>query len=369
MSDIEFLGTTNEYNIPISMGAVAGDFFFTWGYGELVVDDDPKDGVRKVFEHLKGLLAEKGLTFADVVRATCMCTRGEDFVHVKDVACEFLREPFPALTCFPIVCSDVIYEIDLIAYKRGLSGSSPQGSGGDGIQSLGSADADGWPLARAVTAGGYLYSSDWGNAVDPGNPEPGMRNVFEYFSNLLGEKGMTFEDVIQFTCMVTREDLIEPFEAMYQQTFKQPSPLCATFCYEGDDVAAKAFIVARQDARRQVRFTSGSDRGTESALVDDFLFVSNHTEKVDPADPKTNMRKVFERHRAVLAKFGLTFADVVKATVRVSSYDFFQDYQAVYREYFQMPYPARTTYGSVRADPILELDVLAYKKGLTEGAQ
>lgn len=70
MSDIQFLETNNEHNLPISKAAVAGDYFFTWGYGEVVEDDDPKAGMRKVFDHLADLLAQKGLDFSDVVKVT-----------------------------------------------------------------------------------------------------------------------------------------------------------------------------------------------------------------------------------------------------------------------------------------------------------
>jgi enamine deaminase RidA (YjgF/YER057c/UK114 family) len=123
MSDIEFLQTTNEFNIPISKAAVAGDFFFTWGYGEVVENEDPKIGMRKVFEHLKTLLDERGLTFKDVVKITGLLVKAEHFKPYNEVYREYFSEPFPVRTSFCIVSAEPILEVDLTAYKKGLSES------------------------------------------------------------------------------------------------------------------------------------------------------------------------------------------------------------------------------------------------------
>ena len=100
MSDIQFLETKNEFNIPISKAAVAGDFFFTWGFGELVQEEDPKVGMRNVFEHLKGLLEKKGLGFSDVVKVTGLLVKPEHFEPYNEVYREYFQEPFPVRTSF-----------------------------------------------------------------------------------------------------------------------------------------------------------------------------------------------------------------------------------------------------------------------------
>ena len=120
MSDIQFLETKNETNLPISKAAVAGDYFFTWGYGEIVEDDDPKAGMRKVFDHLRELLSQKGLTFADVVKVTGLLVKIEHFKPYNEVYREYFTEPFPVRTSFCIVSDEPILEVDVIAYRKGL---------------------------------------------------------------------------------------------------------------------------------------------------------------------------------------------------------------------------------------------------------
>ena len=122
MSDIEFLHPKNEWNVPISKAAVAGDYFFTWGYGENLDPSDPKPGMRKVFEHLRALLQEKGLTFADVVKVTGLLSSLELFPPYNEVYREYLKEPFPVRTSFCIITEKPLLEVDLIAYRKGLSG-------------------------------------------------------------------------------------------------------------------------------------------------------------------------------------------------------------------------------------------------------
>jgi 2-iminobutanoate/2-iminopropanoate deaminase len=121
MGDIQFVGTKNEFNLPISKAAVAGDFMYTWGYGEALDANDPKAGMRKVFEHLKGLLAEKGLTFADVVRVQGLLVKPEHFKPYNEVYREYFKEPYPVRTSFCVVSDEPILEVDLVAYKKGLS--------------------------------------------------------------------------------------------------------------------------------------------------------------------------------------------------------------------------------------------------------
>jgi len=122
VSDIEFLRAKKDSGLPISPAAVAGDFMFTWGDGEVLRPGHEKEDMRKVFERLKALLAEKGLTFADVAKVTALLTRCKDHWPIyTEVYKEYFKEPYPCRTTIPIVTDDSILEIDLVAYKRGLS--------------------------------------------------------------------------------------------------------------------------------------------------------------------------------------------------------------------------------------------------------
>ena len=63
---------------------------------------------------------------------------------------------------------------------------------------------------------------------------------------------------------------------------------------------------------------------------------------------------------AVLGGYGLDFSHVVKATVHLHhpGRDF-DGFNAIYAEFFEAPYPARTTVGSFLGDFLVEIDVVA----------
>jgi 2-iminobutanoate/2-iminopropanoate deaminase len=63
----------------------------------------------------------------------------------------------------------------------------------------------------------------------------------------------------------------------------------------------------------------------------------------------------------LLAAVGLGYADVVKATVYLVSFDEFEAMNAVYRQYFPTDPPTRATVGVTRlaADYRVEIEVIA----------
>lgn len=121
MSDIEFLHPDHEKGLPLSKGAVAGDFMYTFGDGEVFDEQDPKPGMRKVFERTAALLAEKGLTLADVVKTTVLLSRENVWTEYSEVYREYFKKPFPVRTTIPVVHEVAFIELDLVAYKKGLS--------------------------------------------------------------------------------------------------------------------------------------------------------------------------------------------------------------------------------------------------------
>ncbi|WP_420595254.1 RidA family protein [Deinococcus sp.] len=72
-------------------------------------------------------------------------------------------------------------------------------------------------------------------------------------------------------------------------------------------------------------------------------------------------RQVLENVSAVLAEAGAGFAHVVKTTVFLSDMDNFAAMNAVYAEFFESPYPARSTVQVARLprDVLVEIEVLA----------
>ncbi|MFF3664500.1 RidA family protein [Microtetraspora malaysiensis] len=123
--------------------------------------------------------------------------------------------------------------------------------------------------------------------------------------------------------------------------------------------------------KREIRTAEGAapvGAYSQGLVVGDFLYTSG----MGPLDPETGevvgddvaaqTHRTMQNLGAVLAAEGLTFDDVVKATVHLQNVkEDFAAYNEVYKSYFTPPYPVRTTVGSDLMDILVEIDFVAYK--------
>jgi 2-iminobutanoate/2-iminopropanoate deaminase len=85
------------------------------------------------------------------------------------------------------------------------------------------------------------------------------------------------------------------------------------------------------------------------------------TGRLVDGDVGRQTEQIFRNAEAILRASGRTLADVVKVGVFLTDMGAFQAMNAVYRRYFEAPYPARTTVG-VAALPLgaaVEIDLVA----------
>ena len=103
---------------------------------------------------------------------------------------------------------------------------------------------------------------------------------------------------------------------------------------------------------------------SQAIRAGDLVFVAGQR----PQDPATGQiddgigaqtRRVLQNVRSVLEAAGCTLADVVKVNVYLADLRDFDTFNAVYREFFSEPYPARTTVGSSLRGILVEIDVIA----------
>lgn len=104
---------------------------------------------------------------------------------------------------------------------------------------------------------------------------------------------------------------------------------------------------------------------SQGVVANGFLYTAGF----GPADPKTGKlveggvaeqtAQVMRNVAAVLAERGLTFDDVVKATVHLADLADFADFNRVYESFLEAPYPVRTTVGSQLNNILVEIDVVA----------
>ena len=103
---------------------------------------------------------------------------------------------------------------------------------------------------------------------------------------------------------------------------------------------------------------------SQAIRAGDLVFVAGQR----PQDPVTGQMtdgigaqtgQVLQNVRSVLEAAGCTLADVVKVNVYLADLRDFDTFNAVYREFFSEPYPARTTVGSALRGMLVEIDVIA----------
>ena len=80
-----------------------------------------------------------------------------------------------------------------------------------------------------------------------------------------------------------------------------------------------------------------------------------------PGGIKAETRAMLDNVGRLLSASGLTFADVVKATVYLRDFDDFAAMNEVYREFFPVDPPTRATVGvtALAADYAVEIEVIA----------
>jgi reactive intermediate/imine deaminase len=103
---------------------------------------------------------------------------------------------------------------------------------------------------------------------------------------------------------------------------------------------------------------------SQGIVAHGFLFSAGFA----PIDPETGMmpegvgdqtRQVLRNIAAVLAEHGGTLDDAVKVTAHLQNLkEDFAEYNEAYAEFFNAPFPVRTTVGSQLFDFLVEIDVV-----------
>jgi len=107
---------------------------------------------------------------------------------------------------------------------------------------------------------------------------------------------------------------------------------------------------------------------SHAVIANGLLFVSGQ----GPADPATNVvpdgfaaqvRQTIRNLQTILRGAGADLKDVVKVNAYLSDVTRFQEYNAIYKEFFVDSPPARTTVGSQLVGILVEIDCVAVLPG------
>jgi 2-iminobutanoate/2-iminopropanoate deaminase len=109
---------------PYSIAVRIGDFLFASGQIPL----DPANGAlisggidsqtERVLENIKVVLADQGLTFANVVKTTVFMTNLGEFAQMNGVYARYFSEPFPARSTVQVAAlpKGAAVEIEIVAH-------------------------------------------------------------------------------------------------------------------------------------------------------------------------------------------------------------------------------------------------------------
>lgn len=109
---------------PYSQALVQGDMVFCSGQIPL----DPATGemargienqTRQVLKNLTAVLAENGMTLANVIKTTVFLADLNDFAAMNEVYAQHFTQPFPARSCVQVAAipKGSLVEIECIAVK------------------------------------------------------------------------------------------------------------------------------------------------------------------------------------------------------------------------------------------------------------
>jgi 2-iminobutanoate/2-iminopropanoate deaminase len=110
---------------PYSQAVIVGDFLFTSGQIPLdlsgqVVEGGIAEQTHQVFRNLQAVLAEAGVGFGEVVKATVFIKDMNQFAEINEIYASYMGDHKPARSTVEVskLPKDVGIEIELIAVLR-----------------------------------------------------------------------------------------------------------------------------------------------------------------------------------------------------------------------------------------------------------
>lgn len=365
----------SDVGLPFSPAVAAGDFVYLSGAlgnepGTLDVVAGTEAQVVRTFDNLAAVLKAADVDFSRVVDAHVYLADARHFATFNEVWKRTLQTPPPARTTVEadIALRDAQIEISMVAAKKGVEirTITPEGWPRDAPFSWGKLAGDTLFIAGQVSLdplSGKVVEGDAGRQT-----EQALANI----GTVLGAAGLSYDNVA--SCRVYLADARD-FQTMneaYRKVFGAAPPTRETVRAR---LANPALIVEVQcvavRGERQVVSPQGwpASRSPLSAgvAVGDRLFLSGMVGRGKdgfPTDVSTQTRVVFDRLASTLAAAGLTFDDVVDATVYLSDVRFYDEMNAVYRQFFKGAPSARATVGTQLMTPaaLVEISMTAARQ-------
>jgi 2-iminobutanoate/2-iminopropanoate deaminase len=307
----------------------------------------------------------------------------------NDVYRRHFQSPYPARAAIQhgLFLEDLLVEIEAIAVlgrpKRLIESAAlpplrlPYSQGGIQVGNL-------------LFLRGFTAQDRHGELIGPGDMRAQTEQTFANMAIVLAEAGGTLADLMQTHVTITDWHDYSVDNAVYNRHVRAPFPTRTTvqgglgregLLIEIESVATLATPRQVIDAavpqvgrtilqrRANVTYSDKLAPGLASyaygVRVGDLLYISGQVSTdaqgrlVGAGDMAVHTRQTLAHLRLVLELAGMGMDDVVKTTVMRTDWRYYASYNAVYREPFAPPYPARSTVCSSLAQKGLLIEISA----------
>jgi 2-iminobutanoate/2-iminopropanoate deaminase len=237
---------------------------------------------------------------------------------------------------------------------------------------------------------GFTAQDRHGDWIGPGDMRAQTEQTFANMAIVLAEAGGTLADLMQTHVTITDWHDYSDYNEVYNRHVREPFPTRTTvqgglgregLLIEIESVAALAtprqvidaavpqvgrtILQRRENITYSDKLAPGLASYAHGVRVGDLLYISGQVSTdaqgrlVGAGDMAVQTRQTLANLRLVLELAGMGMDDVVKTTVMLTDWRYYAAYNAVYREHFAPPYPARSTVCSSLAQKGLLIEISA----------
>jgi reactive intermediate/imine deaminase len=342
---------------PYSPGIVSGDFLYVAGQGAATAEGQLPSGdeaqIRQCLANIKSVVETAGLTMEHVVYVQVYLTNYSDEGPLNRVWKEFFPKAPPARSTIGVAqLKGTPVEISAVAVKE-LSHKKvivPEGYPASS------------PLSPAVLVGDRLYLSghlgrDINTGRIPEDPGAQVQLALDRMGQTLHAAGADFRNVVFVNPYLTDKVPMDVMNRIYAKHFEfGNTPARATIKVaglpNGANIEFTGVAVLDLSKRRAVRPKNMEPSPTASPCVfagDTFFcsaksgFIPGAHGGIFASSVEHQLRQTMRNLLDGLEEAGMDFSNVVASNVYLDNIDDFAAMNSVYAEYFNPPFPARTT--------------------------
>lgn len=365
-----------QLDLPFSPAVLTDDLLFLSGAigntpGTTVVEGDAKAQTKRTMENLGDVLKTAGLDFSRVVSSTVFLADIRHFEAMNEVYGAYFdddRPPTRATVEADIAIPNSQMEISLIAARKDveLEWVVPEGWAKSPLYAWGVRAGD------TLFVSGLVSFDPQTRQLVPGDLATQAKRTLENIDAVLEAGGMSKENVVRCAVYLADPRDYTMMNEVYGAYFDEAPPARATVRARLADPSLTIEIqcTAVRGARKVVlpAGASPSPRPLSSAIqVGDRLYLSGMVGRdggAYPAGVAAQTKITLERLEATLKAAGMSFEDVVSATVFLKDVRHYQAMNAVYAATLPDPPPARATVGMSLMSPeaLVEIQMTAVRK-------